>query len=222
MYLKKVFPGGGYMEKRLTAVILTILLLSGCTMKIIPEPVDMGLIDHKDNSQTITKGDVAIAVKSSDAELYSYNLDGTVSAFSVTIDNKGKQEAIFDKDSFLLVDNEKRQYFPLTPEKVKEIIARDSYYLIPYPYVGFYYLEDYERASFYSTFTSQLPYYELYPQDIFTKALPEGPVIPGAKISGLLYFRIDLNGKKGVSLLVYRKGAPKSSPPEFMFPFRIE
>ena len=210
------------MDKRLTTLIFALLLLSGCTMKVVPEPVETGLIDPRDNSQTVVKGDMAITVRSSDTELYSYNLEGTVAAFYVTVDNKGTQESNIDKDSFLLIDNDKRQYFPLTPEKVKEIISRDSYYLIPYPYVGFYYLEDYERSTYYSTFYSEVPYYELYPQDIFTRALPEGSVIPGAKVSGLVYFRIDLNDKKRVSLLFYRKGTPKSSQPDFIFPFRVE
>ena len=75
------------MDRRLTTLILALLLLSGCTMKIVPEPVETGLIDPRDNSQTVVKGDMAITVRSSDTELFSYNLEGTVAAFYVTVDN---------------------------------------------------------------------------------------------------------------------------------------
>lgn len=211
------------MRKTFIAIIIAAVCMYGCALKVIPEPVESGVINTKDNSQTLEKGGIAITVSCADTELQSYNLEGTVSAFSVLIDNKTDNETFFDSDSFLLVDNESRQYTPLTPEKVKEIVSRDSYYLIPYPYVGFYYLEDYEKSSFYNSFNSQIPYfYEIYPQDIYTKALPGGTIIPKAKVIGLVYFKIDLHDKRGVKLLVYKKGTPKSTVPDFMFPFIIK
>lgn len=93
---------------------------------------------------------------------------------------------------------------------------------MPYPYVGFYYLEDFQKTTFYNRFNSSLPYYyELYPQDLFTKSLPLTSIIPGKKIEGLIYFKIDLAAHKQVKLYVYRKGVSKSTPPEFIFPFKI-
>jgi hypothetical protein len=93
---------------------------------------------------------------------------------------------------------------------------------MPYPYVGFYYLEDYEKSSFYNRFTTDRPYfYEVYPQDIYTKAIPSGSIIPKAKVAGLVYFRIDLEGKKTVALKVYKKETSKSAPADFVFPFKI-
>jgi hypothetical protein len=163
-----------------------------------------------------------MTVKSGEMEIVSYNLEGSVASFLVTVENRTDKELPIDTDSFLLVDNEGRQYFPLTPDKVKEIISRDTYYLIPYPYVGFYYLEDYERSTAENRMSSDQPYfYELYPQDIYTKALPAGTVIPRAKVFGLVYFRIDMEGKQGISLKFYKKGTPKSGSPDFDFPFKI-
>lgn len=195
----------------------------GCALKVVPEPVDAGIINPKDNSQAITKDGITIAVRSSDTEINSYNLEGTVSSFYVEINNQSPNEATFPAESFLLIDNGGTQYYPLTADKVKEIISRDSYYLIPYPYVGFYYLEDYQKSSFYNEFNSQIPYYyEVYPQDIYTKALAGGSIIPGAKVAGLVYFKIDMGGKRGVKLLIYKKETSKSSSPDFTFPFKIE
>jgi hypothetical protein len=204
-------------------MFIGLTLLPACALKVIPQPIEAGIINAADNSQRVTKGGIAITARVADTELSSYNLEGTVTAFSVQIDNQTSSEVPFDTNSFLLLDDQARQYFSLTPEKVKEMLSKDSYYLIPYPYVGFYYLEDYEKSSFYNTYNSQLPYfYEVYPQDIYTKALQSGSIIPKAKVAGLVYFKIDLNGKKGVKLLVYKKGTAKSAAPDFVFPFKIE
>ena len=211
------------MRTALIILCCSLLSLTGCALKVVPEQVNFGTVDTKNNSLSVTKDGISITTKVSDTEIEAYNLENTVAAFSVTIKNQSGKEFPIDGDSFLLVDDSGRQYFPLTPARVKEIIAKDSYYLIPYPYVGFYYLEDYERSSFYNTFNSQLPYYyEVYPQDIYTKALTDGVVIPHAALSGLVYFRIDLATVKGVKLLFYRKGTSKSAQPDFSFPFRIE
>lgn len=211
------------MKELLFSIFMAVIVMSGCSLKVIPVQVESGVINAKEQSQTLNRDGVAITARGSDAELYSYNLEGSVSAFTVLIDNQSDKEVMIDTDAFLLLDDEGRQYFALTPEKVKEIIAKDSYYLIPYPYVGFYYLEDYQKSSFYNTFNSQLPYYyEVYPQDLYTKALTSGTIIPKAKVIGLVYYRIDLQGKKGVKLLVYKKGTSKSAAPDYVFPFKIQ
>jgi hypothetical protein len=209
--------------KKCLILMTSLLFMAGCTsLKVIPEPVQNGVVNEKENSLTITKDNITITARSGDMEIVSYNLEGNVASFFVIVDNQTNDELTIGSESFLLMDNEGRQYFPLTPEKVKEIIARDTYYLIPYPYVGFYYLEDYEKSSFYNRMTSDRPYfYEVYPQDIYTKSIPTGSIIPKAKVAGLVYFRIDLAGKKGVSLKLFKKDTPKSSTADFDFPFKI-
>jgi hypothetical protein len=47
-------------------------------------------------------------------------------------------------------------------------------------------------------------------------------IIPKAKVTGLVYFKIDLSTVKGVKLLVFKKGTSRSSAPDFTFPFKIE
>ncbi len=211
------------MKNSILSAIICILLIAGCSMKVVPVPVESGIVDKKQQTQTLTRDNINITAGSADTQLYTYNLEGSVSAFSVLVDNQSSNELSVSPDMLVLVDDEGNQYAPLTPDKVKEIISRDSYYLIPYPYVGFYYLEDYEKSSFYNTFNSEIPYfYEVYPQDIYTKAIAAGTVIPKAKVSGLVYFKINLNDKKGVKLLVYKPGTSKSSPADFTFPFKIE
>lgn len=202
--------------------MLSAIVLAGCALKVVPEPVGNGVVDPSRNSLTISKDSIRISVANSSPEMANYNLEGGVASFALEIENKGTAEIAFDKDSFLLLDDEGRQYYALTPEKLKEILSKDLYYLIPYPYVGFYYLEDYEKAAFRNQHNSNIPYYyEVYPQDIYTKAIHAGTIIPGARVNGLVYFRIDLDRVKGVKLYVYTKGSSKSAQPDFVFPFRI-
>lgn len=211
------------MKNLIIALLLTVLCFSGCaSVKVVPEPVENGTINQADNSLTISKNDTEMTAAVSDAAINAYNLEGTVTAFQISIKNNSKNEIAFSDDSFVLVDERGMQYDLLTPEKVRDMIKKDSYYLMPYPYVGFYYLEDFQKTSFYNRYNSSLPYYyELYPQDLFTKSLHMTPIIPGMMIAGYIYFKIDMPAHQQVKLYVYRKGASKSSPPEFIFPFKI-
>ncbi len=210
------------MRQVVVGIMLSALFLSGCAIKVVPEAIESGVVDPSRNSLTVTRDSVKISALTASPDMADDKLEAGVAAFSLEIENQGSAEISFDNDSFILLDNTGRQYFALTPEKLREMLAKDLYYLIPYPYVGFYYLEDYEKASFRNERSSNVPYYyEAYPQDIYTKALNAGTIIPGAKVSGLVYFHIDLADVKGVKLYVYKKGSSRSNQPDFIFPFRI-
>ena len=205
------------------ALLLLVTLLSACsTVKVIPEQVSAGVINLQDNSQAITRDSLVITIAPADTDMVNYNIEGMVASFNVEIRNNGGSEVTFDYESFVLIDSDRRQYYPLTAEKIRQMMAKDTYYLLPYPYVGFYYLEDYELAQFKNSTSTNLPYYfELRPQELYTKALPTEPVIPKAGIKGLVYFHADIHSLTSFSINVYRKGASKSAPPDFIFPFKV-
>lgn len=205
------------------SLLLLFTLISGCaSVKVIPEQVPAGVINIKDNSQAITKDNLVITVSVADTDMLNYNIDAMIASFNVEIQNNSDNEVTFAKESFVLIDSSQRQYYPLTPEKIKEMMTKDMYYLLPYPYVGFYYLEDYERAQFKNSTSSNLPYYfELHPQILSTKALPVEPIIPKARISGLLYFPVDIQSLAFFTVNAYPKGSSKSAPPDFSFPFKV-
>lgn len=210
------------MLRQIVVGIMLSVLLAGCAIKVVPEPVDSAVVDPARNSLTIGRDSIRITAANSSPVMDNYRVEGGIASFALEIENQGTAEISFDSDSFILLDDQGRQHYPLTPEKMREILSKDLYYLIPYPYVGFYYLEDYEKASFRTLQRSGIPYfYEAYPQDLHTKALNTGTIIPGAKINGLVYFRIDLAEVKGVKLYVYKKGSSRSGQPDFVFPFRI-
>lgn len=202
-------------------VLLLSFTLSGCAVKIVPEAVSGGVIAPDGKSLTISRGDLTISAGVVDEEVFN-NTQGFITSMKLEIENRGDREETFDNDSFVLVDSENLQHFSVTPEKVRQMLAKDTYYLLPYPYVGFYYLEEYEKAAFKSSTNTALPYYyELYPESLFAKALPMGSIIPKAKIGGLLYFQLDLHSQKSFRLHVYRKGSSKSAPADFVFPFKV-
>lgn len=211
------------MKRTILCLILAAVTLTGCAVKIVPEQVPSGIINQKDNSITLAKDSIVMTLSPADTDMVNYNLEGMVAAFNVEIQNTGDSEAAFDTESFILLADDRTQYYQLTTEKIRQMLAKDTYYLLPYPYVGFYYLEDYEQSAFRNSTNSNLPYYfELRPQDIHTRSLPVEPLIPKAKTKGQIYFHADIKTMKSFSILVFRKGAPKKGSPDFAFPFRVE
>ncbi|MBT1071537.1 hypothetical protein [Pelotalea chapellei] len=210
------------MRKSLLIILLPFLVAACSSIKIVPQQVEGGTINGADNSQTIVRNDLEIKARLADSGINAYNLEQTVSSFNVSIKNNSSNEVLFSDSSFVLTDERGLQYEQLTPERLKDILKKDSYYLMPYPYVGFYYLEDFQKTSFYNRFNSSLPYYyELYPQDLLSKSLPATSVIPGMSVEGLLFFKIDLANHQQVKLHVYRKNSSRSLPADFIFPFTV-
>lgn len=211
------------MKLALLIISFMSIMVAGCSaVKVVPEQVANGRINLADNSQTVIEKGVEVSARVDESGINAYNLDATVTAFHISIKNGSSKEIAYSEDSFILVDENGLQYSLLTPEKVRDMLKKDSYYLMPYPYVGFYYLEDYQKTNFYNRSNSSVPYYyELYPQDIFTKALSMAEIIPGMKIEGLTYFKIDPATHRNIKLLIFRKGASKSSPPDFSLSFNV-
>ena len=211
------------MKHSLILMSLIAMLIAGCSsVKVVPEQTVNGRVNAADNSQTIISNGVEMTARVDETAINSYNLEGTVTAFHISIRNTTDSEVAFGDDSYVLVDESGLQYSLLTPENVREMLKKDSYYLVPYPYVGFYYLEDYEKTNAYNRINSALPYYyDLYPQDLFTKSLQATTIIPGMKVEGLTYFKIDPATHNHLNLLVFRKGVSKSIPPDFSFPFKV-
>lgn len=203
-------------------LMLMFLFLTACaSLKAVPQQVENGVIG-KDNTLTLSRSDLEITSGLAESSINAYNLEQTVTAFRVAIKNNSSREAIFSEGSFVLSDEAGKQYEQLTPDRLRDLLKKDTYYLMPYPYVGFYYLEDFQKTSFYNRFNSSLPYYyELYPQDLMDKSLLTASVIPGMSVEGLVFFRIDLANHTQVKLHVYRKGASRSQSSDFIFPFTV-
>lgn len=207
---------------RLLLILVAGLLLAACSVKVVPQQTATALLNPADGSLTESFDGVAVSARVDQLSVQPYQLNDNLTSFHITIDNQTDKQIEVPVDAFMLRDGEGRQYPTITPERVREIVSKDTVYLIPYPYVGYYYLQDQERSAFQQTMTSSLPYYaEYHPQDIFTRALPAGPVLPHSKSSGVIYFIADLTRTDRAELLLY-PGSRTQGEPRYRFPFSIE
>lgn len=209
--------------KRLSCILFCLLFVAGCGVKVVPKPTATAILDPSSNALSWTSKGVALSVKLVDQDVARTQMIDRVASFSVTVANQTGKELTLPLSSYLLIDDQGSQVRPITPEELLRIVSRESFYLIPYPYFGYYYLEDRAKLSSFNTFTSPLPYFpETHPQAILTEALPTSPILPGARISGLVYFLIDLEKKQQIEFRAYLPGADTAAPAEFTFPFSVE
>jgi hypothetical protein len=211
------------MNRLLIMLGLAAMVLGGCGIKVVPLPTATAIVNPADNSLVERKDGVTVTARVQDLEVAPYRMVDNVTSFHIAIENGTEQEIAFPLTSFILLDGQGRQYRPIEPAEIQKTVGRDSAYLIPYPYVGYYYLEDKEKSAAFNTFESSLPFYaENYPQDLYTQALPAGTILPGAKVSGLVYFLVELSLTNRVELRVYRPGTLTTGPADYVFPFSIE
>ena len=205
-------------------VFALIFLLSGCGITVVPSPQNPGaIINPADRSITEIRNGLEISARVQELSVGSYGISENITSFYLVIVNRRDQEAVVPLKALYLLDDQGTQLRPILPENVLATLDRQSDYLIPYPYVGYYYLEDSRKAVAIDSMGSSLPYYASnYPQELLTEALPDSPVLPGARIAGMVYFPVDLATKKSVELKIYLPGTPISAPPDFRFPFSIE
>lgn len=211
------------MIRLLVATVVLGLLLAGCGFTVVPRATGTATVDLAERSVSETKNGVRMTTRVLDLEVAPYHAVENLTSFQVTVENLTDQPLTVPLESFLLLDQDGMQYRAVPPERVIEIAKKDSAYLIPYPYVGYYYLEDREKGAFFNTFDSALPYFaENYPQDVRTRGLPQDSIIPGAKITGAVYFLVDLGTLKSFEMRVYLPGTSVSGPADFTLPFSIE
>lgn len=211
------------MRKLLVILGVTAFFLSACSVAFVPKQTPGGTINTKTHALSEQTDQVRITARVENADIAPYQIENPLSALHLTIHNLSGQEVSFPLSVFVLIDAQGNQYRPVAPGKIQKLVSRNSAYLIPYPYVGYYYLGDSERSSFANTFDSSLPFYaQNHPQDIALQSLPEGFILPGTQISGLLYFPVDLTQKKSFELRVYPPGRAAPQTPAFRFPFSVE
>mgnify|MGYP001275711626 CR=1 FL=1 len=207
---------------RLSVLLMTALLFTACSTRIVPQPTATAVLNVADNSLTEVHDGIVISARVDELSVQPYQLSENLAAFHIVVDNRSDRPFTPIVDAFVLRDGESRQYRVITPEHVMEIVSKDTVYLIPYPYVGYYYLEDQEHGASTQAMASSLPYYaEYHPQDIFTQALPAGPVLPHSKVSGKIYFLADPSRTDHVELLLFADPALQGEP-RYRFPFTVE
>lgn len=205
------------------AMLLFVTFLFGCSAQVVPRQVAGGIIDPEAASQTLTRAGITVTARVQDLSYAPYRQVDNITSLYLDIANASGQPWSFPFELVRLVATDGRQFSTISPQRVKEIVSRDLPYMVPYPYVGYYYLEDAQKGSYFNSFTSDLPYYAANrPQDIFTQALPEEAVETGNRISGLIYLICDLTRMQGFELRIPNPAQPDMRDPMFVFPFTVE
>lgn len=210
--------------KNFLALCAAALLMAGCsTVHVVPQPIPGATINPADRSITASAKGVTVSARVQDLEVAPYRFETNVASFYVALVNGTTDALTVPHESFFLLDSGGNQYRPLHPASIQEMVSSDSAYLIPYPYVGFYYQEDFEEYGFFNTFNSALPYYaENHPQDVPARALSADRLLPGARAGGEVYFPVDLASGNSFELRLYLPGTPVAGTADFTFPFRVE
>lgn len=206
---------------RLQMLLAALCCCAACSTQVVPVPTATALLDPGGASLTEVRDGVAITVRLDQFSVQPEQLIDNLTAFHLTIDNRTERPVTVSTDTLLLKDGAGRQYRSITPERAREIVSKDTVYLIPYPYVGYYYLDDQARGAARQAMASSLPFYaEYHPQELFTRALPAGAVQPHAKVEGVVYFIIDLAATAGAELLIF-PDARMQDAPRYRFPFSV-
>jgi len=211
------------MKRVLFLLILLACTLVGCTgVSVIPQPDAVGQINAKDLSITQTKDQVTVTARVMDFEVRPYQMEQNICSFEVVVRNERDKKIYFPAERFLLSDAMSTQYRPVSPEKIRQIVADLDPYLIPYPYVGYYYEGDAERGRVRNEFNSEVIYFPTKnPQNIALEALPAGNIEAGKQVSGLVYFLADLRTMEAFTLegsAVLSQGVKSEN---FVFPFAV-
>ncbi|AJF06660.1 hypothetical protein [Geoalkalibacter subterraneus] len=201
------------------------LFLCSCAgVNVVPKPGPGMQLDETSGNLAMSRNNLTVTARIQDLQVRPYQAADNLCSFFVTIRNDGETSREILAENFLLIDENGTQYRSIPPSEVLEILSRDSFYLIPYPYVGFYYLEDSVKVGQFSQFDSSLPYFpQRYPQELHTAALPsEKRLLPGNRLEGQIYFIADLTRMKSFELQFDPQGTSDSPGPEFSFSFSVE
>lgn len=205
-------------------VFLIISVLSGCGVQVLPRNTTQMLIGSDKETVTASENKLTISAKVQDLDFGPFTGENNITAFYVTVANNGIEERSVPLAAFMLFDQDKKLYRPLESDRVAALTRQEANYLIPYPYIGFYYLPDSAEFDYKTQSSKSLSY---FPQrtpvltDAYAYALPVGLIPSGASIAGMLFFNIDLYEKKFVDLTLHLQGEKNLPETKFSFIFDV-
>lgn len=210
------------MMKILVPIVFLALLLSGCSPQIIPQTsAQVSLGADKETVSATDKG-LTLSVKLQDLDFGPYTGENNITAFYVKLSNDSNKEYFVPLSAFMLFDQDRRLYRPLDSDRVTALSRQEANFLIPYPYVGFYYLQDSVDFDFATQSASSFAYSpKRSTTSVDAYALPVGKVPAGANIAGMIFFNIDLYDKNSIDLVMQLPGEENIPETKFSFLFNV-
>ncbi|NOY13787.1 MAG: hypothetical protein GXP51_08965 [Deltaproteobacteria bacterium] len=209
---------------RLLNALLLMFLLTACSSVVIsPQPRPGSQIDATGRQVSRTTHGVKLTVKIYDVSVRPSPVEQNYCSFWVTVTNLRDVLLPLKISDFQLIDDQGRQYPAADPDKLSELLTINEPYLIPYPYVGFYYLQDSVLAGADNQFKSESSFYSFRrPESLKLDALPETEVLPAATVAGAIYFPAELRTMRSFSLRYQTGALPGQKSFQISLPFTVE
>lgn len=203
---------------------LLFLLLTACsTISIAPQPQAGSQIDMDGKRIGRAENGAHLSVMLHEAIVRPSPADRNYSSFWVEVTNQRNVMLPLSFTDFLLIDDQGRQFQALDPQQLVEQLTDTVAYLVPYPYVGFYYLEDSVRSHADTQFRSEGDYFaSRRPEYLASDALPVGDVLPASSVQGAIYFPAELRTMKSFQLRYLIGALPGQKTYQISLPFLVE
>jgi hypothetical protein len=191
--------------KNITIGLVFFCFLFSCGVKIQPVLTADVTLDKNENILSSTKNNIKVEVKLAPQSYVFYGMEDAFLIYFVKFENLGNNEISVWPEDFLLVDDKGHQVNIMRVEDVAKIIEQNLFYLIPYPYVG-YYSEGthyYEGRYLYSPSAPHT--YPVSPRDLYLDAFPWGNISPSAHVKGKIYFKKRVSEANRITLKAVKK-----------------
>jgi len=211
------------MVVRYLSLVLFFLLSACSSTLILPEPQPGSQIDMAGQRSSQGIKGIRLAVRLHEAVVRPSPAEQNYASFWVEVYNQRNVLLPLSASDFILLDDQGQQYLTVAANELVEHLSDVAPYLIPYPYVGYYYLEDSLRSAADTRLRGEADYFaSRRPRYLKTEALPEAEVLPNATLAGAIYFPVELRQMSRFHLH-YQSGAlPGQKSYSLSFPFRVE
>lgn len=204
-----------------TILLLIVLFLSGCAgVSIVPQPNSGARVDPVSQAIIQQHDSINVMVRLGEVSVRPAPIEKNYCSFWIEVENNRAVLLPLSFKDFILIDSEGHQFSAQEPDELVSLLKPEIPYLIPYPYVGYYYLGDDARASAADQFRSEASYAtSRRPEYIELDALPQTDILPQAKVSGMIYFPAELRSMNGFQIRYHVGALPgqKSFPLNFGF-----
>jgi len=204
------------MFKKFVILIVALLFLYACGVKIYPISSPDVELDTKNNILSAMKDNIRVTVEVVPQTYSFYGMEDNFVIFYVKVENRNDRELTILPDDFLLLDDKSHQVSVMKVEDVAKIVEQNLFYLIPYPYIGYYSesLNYYEGRYLYNPSAPHI--YPVSPREIYLDALPWGKIFPKAHIKGKIYFKKKISEAKSLALKAIKNNS------DYLMEFRFQ
>lgn len=163
-------------------------------------------------------GSLRVSVTAGAWQFRPRSLTEHVLPFLVAIRNLGPQPVPISRGDFLLLDDANRQYLSLAPTEALALVGSSSSGVAVAPSIGVGGSTGGGGTIFGGGLGISLGGYGgVDARDVIPRALPEGPVQPGAEVQGFLYFPYPAAAYQSLRFVVAPSALPGQPRADFLF-----